>query len=121
MPIQPHLLIDQGDVSAKAIVAGDPARIEYIASLLTSPREVSRNRGYVVMRGLYEGKDVTLCAHGIGAPSAAIAFTELWNCGVQEIIRVGTCGALQPGIGRGDLILATAAVRDENLSHTYVR
>jgi uridine phosphorylase len=121
MPTQPHLLIDEQDVSSKAIVAGDPARIEYIASLLTQPQEVSRNRGYLVMRGFYKEKDITLCAHGVGSPSAAIAFTELWKCGVRETIRVGTCGALQNGIGRGGIIIATAAVREEHTSHAYVR
>lgn len=121
MTVQPHLLISPGDVAAKALVAGDPARIERMASLLESPREISRNRGYLVVRGRYGGKDLTLCAHGIGSPSAAIVFTELWHCGVQEIIRVGTCGALQPGLQRGEIVIPLGAVREEGTSVQYVR
>jgi uridine phosphorylase len=120
MTVQPHLLIAPGDVSAKALVAGDPARIEHMARLLDNAREVARNRGYLVLRGRYEGKDVTLCAHGVGAPSATVAFIELWACGVQEIIRVGSCGAMQEGIKRGEIIIAQAAVRDEGTSTRYV-
>lgn len=120
MTTQPHLLIRPGDVPPKALVAGDPARVERIADLLTDAQEVARNRAYLVIRGRYGAKDLTLCAHGIGAPSAAIAFIELWQCGVQEIIRVGTCGAVQSGVRHGELIIALGAVRDEGTSLRYV-
>ena len=61
--------------------------------------------------GEFEGKLVAVCSHGIGAPGAAIAFEELIRAGARGIIRVGTCGALQPGISAGHLIIATAAVQ----------
>jgi uridine phosphorylase len=55
--------------------------------------------------------EITVCSHGIGAPGAAIAFEELIEAGGHRIIRVGTCGSLQPDIDSGHLVIATAAVQ----------
>ena len=55
---------------------------------------------------------VTVCSHGIGAPGAAIAFEELIAAGAKRIVRVGTCGGIQPHIQSGDLVIATAAVQN---------
>ena len=56
---------------------------------------------------------------GMGGTSMAIAVEELRNIGITHIVRIGSCGALQEGIGLGDLILVNAAVRDDGASHTY--
>ena len=56
---------------------------------------------------------------GIGAPSAAIGIEELHNIGVKTVIRVGSCGALQPEIGLGDLIVGEGIVRDDGLTKKY--
>lgn len=55
---------------------------------------------------------MTVCSHGVGAPGAAVAFEELIFAGARRIVRVGTCGGLQPDIGPGDLVIATAAVQN---------
>ena len=57
---------------------------------------------------------------GMGGPSAAIAVEELRRIGVESLIRIGSCGALQTGIAVGDLILVQAAVREEGTSQAYV-
>ena len=61
---------------------------------------------------MYKGLPVTVCSHGIGALGAAIAFEELIAAGARTIIRVGTCGGLQPDIKGGDFVIATAAVQN---------
>lgn len=88
-----------------------------IASHLESSELLSDHREYRSYSGQYDGVPVTVCSHGIGAPGAAIAFEELIRAGGRFLIRVGTCGSLQPDINSGHLIVATAAVQNTG----YVR
>ena len=101
-----------GGVSSRVIVCGDPARADRIAERLEGASLLSHKREYRGHGGTYNGTPVTVCSHGIGAPGAAIAFEELIVAGGQTIIRVGTCGGLQPYIQPGALIIATAAVQN---------
>ena len=101
-----------GQVSPAVIVCGDPARAERIAALLDGATLLSDRREYRAYRGDSGGLPVTVCSHGIGAPGAAIAFEELIAAGARRIIRVGTCGGLQPDLAAGDLVVATAAVQN---------
>ena len=101
-----------GGVSPSVVVCGDPARAERVAALLDGATLLSDRREYRAFRGDYAGLPITVCSHGVGAPGAAIAFEELIAAGARRIIRVGTCGALQPDIAAGDLIVATAAVQN---------
>ncbi len=109
-----------GEVSPSVIVCGDPARAERIAERLEGCAILSRKREYWAYRGSYGGKLVTVCSHGIGAPGAAIAFEELIAAGAEHIIRVGTCGGLQPNIQPGQLIIATAAVQNTGYGREVV-
>ena len=90
------------------IVCGDPGRASKAAEQLADAELFSEQREYRCFIGNFQGKVVAVCSHGIGAPGAAIAFEELIRAGGRKIIRVGTCGALQPGISAGHLIIATA-------------
>ena len=101
-----------GQVSPSVIVCGDPARAERVAAQLDGATLLSDRREYRAFRGDYKGQPITVCSHGIGAPGAAIAFEELIAAGARRIIRVGTCGGLQPDLAAGDLIVATAAVQN---------
>lgn len=101
-----------GGVSPAVIVCGDPARGDRIAGFLDDATLLSDKREYRAHRGTYHGLPVTVCSHGIGSPGAAIAFEELIIAGARTIIRVGTCGGLQPDIQPGALVIATAAVRN---------
>jgi len=65
----------------------------------------------------YDGALLTIVSHGIGGPGAAICFEELVKCGATTIIRLGTCGAMQSHIKTGDLIVATAACREDGYSN----
>lgn len=100
-----------GGVSPSVLVCGDPARAELIAASFDEPRLLSNQREYTSYSGSYRGVPMTVCSHGIGAPGAAIAFEELIAAGAQRIIRVGTCGGIQPDIVAGGLVIAAAAVQ----------
>lgn len=99
-----------GEVSPAVIVCGDPARASKISAQLADTTLLTDQREYRAFRGTFAGKPVTVCSHGIGAPGAAVAFEELIAAGARQIIRVGTCGGIQPHIVSGDLVVATAAV-----------
>lgn len=119
MAKQPHLLVEEGDLTDIALVPGDPGRVDRIAKQCSDVETVAQNREYKVVNASYEGRPLTICSTGIGAPSAAIAAEELENVGVETLLRVGTCGALQRDIEIGDMIVATGAAKDEGTTKRY--
>ena len=116
---QPHICLDES-AFPYAVLPGDPARIDRIAAFLEQPRELAFNREFRSLCGMYQGVPVLAVSTGIGGCSAGIAVEELRNIGVKAMIRTGSCGALQKGIGLGDLILVSGAVRDDGASMAYV-
>ena len=119
MAKQPHLLVEEGDVTDLAIIPGDPGRVDRIARQCENVEEVSQNREYKVVNATYDGRPVTICSTGIGCPSAAIAVEELSRVGVETFLRCGTTGALQEGIEIGDMVVATGAAKEEGTSKRY--
>jgi uridine phosphorylase len=107
----PITRLPAGGVSPAVIVCGDPARADRIAARLTGAALLSENREYRAYRGHYQGLAVTVCSHGVGAPGAAPAFEELIAAGATHLLRVGTCGGMQPELGAGDLVIGAAAVQ----------
>lgn len=101
-----------GSVSDAVVVCGDPARATRIAEQLESARLLNEKREYRIYQGQLGARTITVCSHGVGAPGAAIAFEELIVAGGKWLVRVGTCGGIQPEIGSGDLVLATGAVQN---------
>lgn len=101
-----------GRVSPAVLVCGDPARADRVAERLEGAALLSHRREYRAYLGHHRGQAITVCSHGVGAPGAAVAFEELIAAGARRIVRVGTCGALQPDIHAGQLIVATAAVQN---------
>ena len=119
MAKQPHLLVEEGDVHETAIIPGDPGRVDRIADLCDDSEVVAQNREYKVVNATYDGVDLTICSTGIGCPSAAIAVEELSRVGVETFVRCGTCGALQPDMEVGDMVVATGAAKEEGTSKRY--
>ncbi|MDF9745710.1 nucleoside phosphorylase [Natrinema salsiterrestre] len=119
MATQPHLLVDDGDLTDIALIPGDPGRVDRIADHCYESETIAQNREYKVVNATYEGRELTICSTGIGCPSAAIAIEELANVGVETFIRVGTTGALQSEIEIGDMIVATGAAKNEGTSKRY--
>ena len=109
MPI--HLRAELGDYADACLLPGDPLRAKYIAeTFLTDVRQVNEERGLLGFTGLWEGKPVSVQGTGMGCPGATIVFEELVQLGVKRLVRVGTCGGLQPDQGHGEIILALSAI-----------
>lgn len=106
----PHTRLEVGSVSGAVLVCGDPARATAAAALLDAATLLAEWREYRSYQGMYHGRTVTVCSHGIGAPGAAIAFEELIVAGARIIIRVGTCGGIRPEVQAGQLVVVTGAV-----------
>ncbi|HHW58540.1 MAG TPA: nucleoside phosphorylase [Clostridia bacterium] len=118
--LQPHIHLSIDDSAEFALLPGDPKRISHIAKFLDDVKELARNREYYSISGLYKGIKVLAISTGIGGPSTAIAVEELKNIGVKVLIRIGSCGALKEDLKKGDLVIATAAVRNDGTSKTYI-
>lgn len=117
---QPHIQLNETQTAPFALLPGDPARLDRIAPFLTNVKELAYNREYRSLLGEYKNIKVMAVSTGIGGCSAGIAVEELSRIGVRAMIRIGSCGAMQSGIGLGDLILAAGAVRDDGASQAYV-
>jgi 5'-methylthioadenosine phosphorylase/purine-nucleoside phosphorylase len=108
MPI--HLRAEPGDYAEGCLLPGDPLRAKYIAdTFLHEPVQVNDERGMLGFTGTFRGKRVSVQSSGMGCPSAGIVIEELAMLGVEKILRVGTCGGLQPDLDIGDLIVALSA------------
>ncbi|MDL2302017.1 uridine phosphorylase [Lachnospiraceae bacterium OttesenSCG-928-D06] len=114
-----HIGVGKEEVGRYVILPGDPGRCEQIAKYFDNPVKVAQNREYVTYTGTLEGVPVSVVSTGIGGPSAAIAMEELIHCGADTFIRVGTSGGMQPEVCGGDLVIATAAIRNEGTSKEY--
>ncbi|MBF6596465.1 MAG: nucleoside phosphorylase [Thermaceae bacterium] len=95
-----------------AILSGDPNRAAQIASSkLTHRKILSENRGLNSYLGLLpSGKPVLSATSGMGAPSLSIVVNELVQAGIRTIIRVGTCGSIQPQVLPGSVAITKAAL-----------
>jgi len=118
--IQPHIRCSSNEAAAYAIMPGDPLRVDIVKKFLNNSVDIAYNREFKSCSGFYKGIKVMVISTGIGGASTGIAVEELKNIGVKTLIRIGSCGALQPNIKLGDLIIANGAVRDEGTSKAYV-
>ncbi|KPI16271.1 purine or other phosphorylase family 1 [Actinobacteria bacterium OK074] len=114
--LTPVARIPRSGLPPYAVVVGDPARAAAVAAVLDGAEEVSYHREYRVFGGSWKGLPVTVASHGVGAPGAILLFQELADAGVRTFLRFGTAGAMRPGIGDGDLVIAEAAVRDDGVT-----
>jgi 5'-methylthioadenosine phosphorylase/purine-nucleoside phosphorylase len=115
-----HLRAEPGDYAPAVLTPGDPRRAEYIArTFFDKARQVNDERGMLGFTGTFEGKPVSVQTSGMGCPSAAIVYEELIKLGASRIIRVGTCGALQPNMSMADLVVALAATPQDRTALSY--
>src|SRR5256885_8437772 len=115
-----HIGLSREDVGDYVLVPGDPFRTPLIAKHLDGAKEIAFSREYRTFTGAVDGVKVSAMSSGMGGPSVAIGVEELHELGVHTLLRVGTCGALQPSVKMGDLVIALAAVRSEGTSDGYV-
>jgi uridine phosphorylase len=118
--LAPITRIPRTGLPPHAVVVGDPARAAAVAALLDGAEEVSYHREYRVFSGSWKGLPVTRRLARGGRPGAILLFQELADAGVRTFLRFGTAGAMKPGIGDGDLVIAEAAVRDDGVTQQLV-
>ncbi len=118
--LQAHIRLSVEDSAKYAILPGDPGRIDNIKTYLTDAKEIAYNRELRSVSGYYKGIKVLAVSTGMGGASTGIAVEELHNIGVEYMIRIGSCGALDPKMKLGDLLLVNGAVRDEGTSKAYI-
>lgn len=115
-----HIRCAEGDIGRYVILPGDPGRVEKIAAFLENPHHVQTYREYTIWNGTLEGETVTVMSTGMGGPSTAIGIEELKKCGADTLIRVGTCGGIDPEVVPGTMIIPTGAIRKEGTTREYV-
>lgn len=113
-----HIGAEQGQIASTVLLPGDPLRAKFVAeTMLEDVVCYNEVRGMLGFTGHYKGKRVSVQGSGMGMPSLAIYVHELVNeYQVQALVRVGTCGGLQPSLGVGDLVLAMAASTNSHIN-----
>ena len=101
------------------LFSGDPWRVNVLKQYLEDPEEVAFLREFNTYTGTYKGERITVTSTGIGAPSAAIAMEEMYECGMEVAVRMGTVMALDDSM-LGNFIIPIGSMRRESTSKTYV-
>lgn len=117
----PHIEAKKGEIAKTVIMPGDPKRAKFIAdNYLKDVKLVSSVRGILALTGTYKNEEVTIMASGMGMPSIGIYSYELYKFyEVEQIIRIGTCGALQNEVNIRDIIIPTEAYTLSNFAYQY--
>ena len=122
MPIPtPHIAAKAGEIAKTVLMPGDPLRSKFIAeNFLENPVLVNNTRGVQGHTGTWKGVPVTVMASGMGIPAIGIYSYELYNFyGVENIIRIGSAGALRDDLKLMDLVIAQGACTDSNFVHQF--
>ena len=119
MPI--HNEAKKGEIAKTVLMPGDPLRAKYIAeNFLTDFKLVNNVRGMYAYTGKYKCKEITVMASGMGMPSMGIYAYELYDFyEVENIIRIGTCGAFDEKVGLLDILLVENAYNEGNFAYNY--
>lgn len=109
------------DFAKTVLMPGDPLRAKYIAeTYLENPRQVTAVRNMFGYTGTYKGKEISVMGGGMGMPSIGIYSYELFNFyGVDQIIRIGSAGALQDHMKLMDVVIGMGACTDSNYAYQY--
>ncbi len=109
------------DFAKTVLMPGDPLRAKYIAeTYLENPRQVTAVRNMFGYTGTYKGKEISVMGGGMGMPSIGIYSYELFNFyDVDQIIRIGSAGALQDHIKVMDVVIGMGACTDSNYAYQY--
>ncbi len=118
-----HIGAKPGDIAETVLMPGDPMRAKWAAErFLDNSRCVNEVRGMLGFTGTWQGHPVTIHGSGMGMPSLSIYANELIrDYGAQTLIRIGSCGAMQPHVALRDLVLAMSASSVSTPSSTIFR
>lgn len=117
----PHNEANLGDIAKTVIMPGDPLRAKHIAEdFLEDYKLVNKVRNIYAYTGKYKGKEVTVMASGMGMPSMGIYSYELFKFyDVENIIRIGSCGAYVPELNLFDVILSKSIFSESNFALSF--
>ncbi len=117
----PHIEASKGDFAKTVLMPGDPLRAKHIADTFLEDAVLVNNvRGVNGYTGTYHGKRVSVMASGMGIPSIGIYSYELFHYyDVENIIRIGTAGAISPKLKIRDLVLGMGACTDSNYAAQF--
>lgn len=117
----PHIAANTEDFGKTVLMPGDPLRSKFIAeNYLEDAKLVNNIRGVQGYTGMYKGTKVSVMASGMGMPAIGIYSYELYNMfGVENIIRVGSTGALHENVKVRDIIIAMGACTNSNYASQY--
>lgn len=112
----PHIDPKGVEIAETILLPGDPLRAKFIAeTFFDSPRCFNEVRGMFGFTGTYRGRPVSVMGTGMGIPSIALYSHELIHVfDVKNLIRVGSCGTIQPGIALYDVVIAQGASTDSS-------
>lgn len=128
-----HLHLKPGQLADNVLLVGDPGRVEMIAGLMDSIDCRAANREFVTVTGVYKGKRVSVVGTGIGTDNIDIVINELDALvnidldtrleqptkTVLNLIRIGTCGGLQPDVPPGTFLVSAKSVSLDGLLLFY--
>lgn len=117
----PHNAAENGAFAKTVLMPGDPLRAQFIAeNFLKDAQLVNNVRGIHGYTGTYHGTPVSVMASGMGMPSIGIYSHELFHFyDVDNIIRVGSAGAISPKLKLRDVVMGQAACTDSNYAHQF--
>ena len=117
----PHIGCHPGDFARTVLMPGDPLRAKFIAdTYLTDAKLVNNVRGVHGYTGTWQGKRVSVMASGMGMPSIGIYSYELFNFyGVENIIRVGSAGAMRADLELGNVVAGQGACTNSSFADQY--
>jgi purine-nucleoside phosphorylase len=106
-----HIGAAAGDIAETVLLPGDPYRARWAAeAFLSDIRQVNDVRGMLGFTGIWKDQKITIQGTGMGMPSLSIYVNELIrDYGAKTLIRIGSCGGMQPHVGLHDIILAMTA------------
>jgi uridine phosphorylase len=128
-----HLGIGPNDIADTLIFVGDQSRVDVVASFFDTVRFKTQHREFATTTGTYKGKEISVISHGIGCDNIDIVLNELDACinidlekreintikKSLDIIRIGTCGALQEDIEPGSHIISKYAIGLDGVANFY--
>lgn len=117
----PHIAAAYGEIASTVLMPGDPLRAKFVAeTFLEDARLVSSVRGILAYTGTYKGTRLSVMASGMGIPSIGIYSYELYNFyDVENIIRIGTAGAITEKVDLRDIIIGIGASTNSNFASQY--
>ncbi|MCR4804478.1 MAG: purine-nucleoside phosphorylase [Clostridia bacterium] len=117
----PHNSAEKGAFAKTVLMPGDPLRAKFIAeTYLEDPKLVNNVRGIQGYTGTYKGVPVSVMASGMGMPSMAIYSYELFNFyGVENILRIGSAGAVSMELKLRDIVLGQGACTSSSMQDNF--